>query len=50
MVYVLNKNGIPLMPANHHGKVRRMLKNGQAKLIVETISFDIQKIKNPKIK
>lgn len=32
MVYVVNKNGIPLMPTKRHGKVRRMLKNGQAKV------------------
>ena len=33
MVYVLNKDGIPLMPTKRHGKVRRMLKNGQAKVV-----------------
>ena len=33
MVYVLNINGQPLMPTSRHGKVRRLLKNGQAKVI-----------------
>ena len=27
MVYVLNKDGQPLMPTNRHGKVRRTFKN-----------------------
>lgn len=26
MVYVLNKDGQPLMPTNRHGKVRKLLK------------------------
>ncbi len=33
MVYVLDKNGNPLMPTERHGKVRRMLKSGQAKVV-----------------
>jgi len=33
MVYVLNKDGQPLMPTSRHGKVRRLLKSGQAKVI-----------------
>lgn len=41
MVYVLNKNGIPLMPTKRHGKVRRMLKNGKAK-VVKKCPFTIQ--------
>jgi len=32
MVYVLSKNGQPLMPTTRHGKVRRMLKSGLAKV------------------
>ena len=32
-VYVLNKNGEPLMPTKRFGKVRRILKNKQAKVI-----------------
>jgi len=30
MVYVLDKNGRPLMPTKHHGKVRHLLENGKA--------------------
>lgn len=33
MVYVLNKNGKPLMPTQRHGKVRRLLRDGKAKVI-----------------
>ena len=33
MVYVRNKDGKPLMPTERHGKVRRMLRDGQAKVI-----------------
>ena len=32
VVYVLNKDGHPLMPTERHGKVRRMLRNGEAKV------------------
>lgn len=32
MVYVISKNGKPLMPTNRHGKVRRLLKEGKAKV------------------
>lgn len=41
MVYVLNRDGIPLMPTRRHGKVRKMLKNGQAK-VVKRCPFTIQ--------
>lgn len=41
MVYVLNIDGQPLMPTQRHGKVRRMLKNGQAKA-VRRVPFTIQ--------
>ena len=41
MVYVLNKNGKPLMPTERHGKVRHLLKNKQAK-IVKKCPFTIQ--------
>ena len=41
MVYVLNINGQPLMPTNRHGKVRRLLKSGQAKVITR-FPFTIQ--------
>ncbi len=32
MVYVINKDGHLLMPTMRHGKVRRMLKEGKAKV------------------
>lgn len=41
MVYVLDKNGHPLIPTNRHGKVRRMLKSGQVK-VVKKCPFTIQ--------
>ena len=33
MVYVLDKNGHPLMPTERYGKVRRMLKEDKAKVV-----------------
>jgi hypothetical protein len=33
MVYVLNKEGKPLMPTNRHGKVRHLLETGKAKVV-----------------
>ena len=33
MVYVLNKDGQPLMPTNRHGKVKYLLKTGKAKVV-----------------
>ena len=33
VVYVLNKDGLPLMPTHRLGKVRRLLKEGNAKII-----------------
>ena len=41
MVYVLDQNGQPLMPTNRHGKVRRMLQSGHAK-VVNRCPFTIQ--------
>ena len=41
MVYVLDKNGQPLMPTERYGKVRRMLKSGRAK-VVNRCPFTIQ--------
>ena len=41
MVYVLNIYGQPLMPTNRHGKVRRLLKSGQAK-VIKRCPFTIQ--------
>jgi hypothetical protein len=41
MVYVINKQGTPLMPTERFGKVRRMLKNSLAH-VVRRIPFTIQ--------
>lgn len=41
MVYVINRNGQPLMPTRRHGKVRRMLNSHQAK-VVKRCPFTIQ--------
>lgn len=41
LVYVLNKNGQPLMPTNRCGKVRRMLKSGLA-VVVKRCPFTIR--------
>ena len=41
MVYVLNKNGQPLMPTNRHGKVRRLLRDKKAK-VIKKCPFTIQ--------
>lgn len=41
MVYVLSKEGRPLMPTDRHGKVRHMLKNGKAK-VVKAKPFTVQ--------
>lgn len=41
MVFVLDSNGHPLMPTTRHGKVRRLLKSGNAK-IVKRCPFTIQ--------
>ena len=41
MVYVLDKTGHPLMPTERYGKVRRMLKSGEA-IVVKRCPFTIQ--------
>ena len=41
MVYVLNKEGQSLMPTNRHGKVKRLLKEGKAK-VIKRCPFTIQ--------
>lgn len=41
IVYVLNNNGQPLMPTKRHGKVRRLLRSGQAK-VVNSCPFTIR--------
>ena len=33
MVYVISKDGHPLMPSRRHGKIRRLLKENKAKVI-----------------
>ena len=45
MVYVLNKDGQPLMPTDRHGKVRHLLKEGKAK-VVKRCPFTIQLLYN----
>lgn len=45
MVYVISKEGKPLMPTNRHGKVRRLLKQGLAK-VVRREPFTIQLLYN----
>lgn len=42
MIYVLNKDGKPLMPTNRHGKVRKLLKQGLAKVKQVKPFFQIQ--------
>ena len=49
MVYVLNKSGNPIMPTERLGKVRRMLKSGQAKIVNRT-PFTIQLTYEPETK
>ncbi|WP_256377643.1 RRXRR domain-containing protein [Oribacterium sp. NK2B42] len=41
MVYVLNKNGQPLMPTENYSKVRVLLKQGKAK-VIKKCHFTIQ--------
>jgi len=41
MVYVLSKEGNPLMPTKRHGKVRHLLNQGKAKIVKKT-PFTIQ--------
>lgn len=41
MVYVLNKNGVPLMPTDRHGKVKWLLRSKKAKVVKRT-PFTIQ--------
>lgn len=33
MVYIISKDGQPLMPTNRHGKVKHLLKDGKAKVV-----------------
>lgn len=45
MVYVLNKDGHPLMPTSRHGKVRHLLKEGKAK-VIKRCPFTVQLLYN----
>lgn len=45
MVYVISQDGQPLMPTDRHGKVRRLLKSGKAK-VVKRCPFTIQLLYN----
>ena len=36
MVYVISKNGKPIMPTENHAKVRLLLKHGKAKVVKRT--------------
>ena len=47
MVYVLSKNGQPIMPTQNHAKVRLLLKNGKA-MVVKRTPFTIQLIETSK--
>lgn len=48
-VYVLDKNGQPLMPTRRFGKVRRLLRDKQAK-VVSSCPFTIRLLYEPKTK
>lgn len=41
MVYIISKDGHPLMPTDRHGKVRRMLKQSKAK-VIKRCPFTVQ--------
>ena len=41
LVYVISNNGQPLMPTTRYGKIRRLLKNGQAK-VLKRCPFTVQ--------
>lgn len=49
MVYVIDISGTQLMPTNRHGKVRRLLRDGLAK-VVKVEPFTIQLLYEPKTK
>lgn len=46
-VYILDMNGNPLMPTRRFGKVRRMLRDGLAKIVHRDV-FTIQLLYEPK--
>lgn len=41
MVYVLSANGQPLMPTGRHGKIKHLLRQGKAKVVMRC-PFTIQ--------
>ena len=45
-VYVISKDGQPLMPTSRFGKVRRLLKNKKAK-VVRSCPFTIKLLYEP---
>ena len=45
---VISKDGQPLMPTKRYGKVRHMLKNGEAKIIKRDPFLVIQLLKDTK--
>lgn len=47
MVYILSKNGKPIMPTENHAKVRLLLKHGKAKVVKRT-PFTIQLLSSSK--
>lgn len=47
MVYVISKNGKPIMPTENHAKVRLLLKRGKAKVVKRT-PFTIQLLSTSK--
>ena len=47
MVYILSKNGKPIMPTKNHAKVRLLLKHGKAKVVKRT-PFTIQLLSTSK--
>ena len=57
MVYVISQNGKPLMPTEHHGKVRWLLKRKRAKVVIlcyihgrrSSGYFDIRKLDGTKV-
>lgn len=49
LVYVISKDGQPLMPISRCGKVRRLLKNKQAK-VVHRCPFIIRLLYEPETK
>ena len=46
MVYVLDKDGKPLMPTERHGKIRHMIEDGRARVVKRT-PFTIQLTYDP---